>query len=332
MKPRAGYARIASYAMAAVLLARPLAAQNLAFQLGRLFSDGGWSSFTATWVRPVLGPSALALGGMMVQADGAPGRAAPRLWGATAELSLFRGGRPGAYAVAGLAGGIGTASAESWWRSWSAGVGYELLPLRFLSVAVEGRYRECGVSSRSGLEVSLRVAAGIGGRAPRATTATGAGGADGRLPLGLPAPSGRSLTRSDARRLVDGVIATADSAVGTRYRLGGRGEDGRGFDCSGLIQYAYGRHGIALPRTSGEQATQGREIGRELGGLQPGDLLTFSSSGHGVTHVGLYIGAGRFIHSASGGVQTSTLSADDPYGKWWYKRWVGTRRIVESQA
>jgi cell wall-associated NlpC family hydrolase len=49
-----------------------------------------------------------------------------------------------------------------------------------------------------------------------------------------------------------------------------------------------------------------------------------------VSHVGLYIGDGRFIHSASRGVQISVLSDDDPYGRWWFKRWVGARRIIED--
>jgi cell wall-associated NlpC family hydrolase len=43
----------------------------------------------------------------------------------------------------------------------------------------------------------------------------------------------------------------------------------------------------------------------------------------------LYVGGGRFIHSATRGVQVSTLSATDPYGRWWYQRWVGVRRIIQ---
>jgi cell wall-associated NlpC family hydrolase len=61
----------------------------------------------------------------------------------------------------------------------------------------------------------------------------------------------------------------------------------------------------------------------------PGDILTFAaSSGGQVTHVGLYIGEGRFIHSASDGVRTSRLGPDDPNGRWWWDRWVGARRVV----
>ena len=103
-----------------------------------------------------------------------------------------------------------------------------------------------------------------------------------------------------------------------------------GFDCSGLIQYAYGRYGITVPRTSSEQAQAGEKVDRTLDALEPGDILTFSNSRGPVTHVGLYVGDGRFIHSASRGVQLSLLNPDDPYGKWWYHRWVGVRRIVSG--
>ena len=72
-----------------------------------------------------------------------------------------------------------------------------------------------------------------------------------------------------------------------------------------------------------DQAREGRAIARSRSSLRPGDLLTFSNSGGPVTHVGLYIGDGRFIHSASHGVQVSLLSGEDPYGRWWYTRWVG---------
>jgi cell wall-associated NlpC family hydrolase len=321
--------RLRSALLAGVLVAAlPAAApsQGPAFHLGRVFNDGGWTAFGVSWAQRPLGPLSFALGGTMLRGDGA---STARLWGADAEVSLFRGGRPGAYAVGGVAGGFGTGGAESWWRSWSAGVGYELIPLPFLSLGIEGRYVGFGASARSGLELSFRVGANLGASAVRSPAVGADLASSGSAPASVAATS---LTRSDAQRLLDAVIATADSAIGARYRYGGTGEDGRGFDCSGLIQYAYARHGITLPRTSTEQATQGREIERTLTALQPGDLLTFSSSGRGVTHVGLYVGNGRFIHSASTGVQTSTLSADDPYGKWWFTRWVGVRRIVEGAA
>jgi cell wall-associated NlpC family hydrolase len=129
--------------------------------------------------------------------------------------------------------------------------------------------------------------------------------------------------------LADSIVATAAEAMGRPYSYGGTGKDGEGFDCSGLIQYSYARHGITLPRRSTDQAREGRKIDRRLKLLAPADILTFSNRGGQVTHVGLYIGDGRFIHSATRGVQVSVLSAEDPYGRWWYKRWVGVRRVVK---
>ena len=124
-------------------------------------------------------------------------------------------------------------------------------------------------------------------------------------------------------------METAALKMGTAYRLGGT--TGDGFDCSGLIQYAYAQHGIVLPRTSSEQAKAGEEVERKIEALRRGDILTFSNSGVPVTHVGLYVGDGRFVHSATGGVQLSLLSPNDPYGKWWWARWVGARRVADSE-
>ncbi|HEU4697966.1 MAG TPA: C40 family peptidase [Gemmatimonadales bacterium] len=125
------------------------------------------------------------------------------------------------------------------------------------------------------------------------------------------------------------VVQTVREAMGTRYQLGGRGEDGDGFDCSGLIQHAYARIGVALPRRSVDQAREGRAVARDPDRLAPGDILTFAERGRRVTHVGMYVGDGRFIHSASRGVRVSLLSRNDPDGRWWLRRWVGVRRIVE---
>jgi cell wall-associated NlpC family hydrolase len=130
--------------------------------------------------------------------------------------------------------------------------------------------------------------------------------------------------------LRESVVSTATDAMGRPYSWGGTGKDGGGFDCSGLIQHAYGKHGIELPRTSAEQAKEGSAVSKSLGTLAPGDLLTFSNRGGQVSHVGLYVGEGRFIHSASRGVQISILSDEDPYGRWWFRRWVGVRRIIDQ--
>jgi cell wall-associated NlpC family hydrolase len=188
------------------------------------------------------------------------------------------------------------------------------------------------LDARDGLELSAGLSVRLGGGARRKP----APAAQPLLPreAGAPSPdaerspTGDALPATSAVALREAVIRTAGDAMGRPYEWGGTGEDGAGFDCSGLIQHAYAAHGIALPRTSAAQAREGEAVSRKLGNLAPGDLLTFSNRGGPVTHVGLYLGEGRFIHSASRGVQVSVLSDDDPYGRWWYRRWVGARRII----
>ena len=149
-----------------------------------------------------------------------------------------------------------------------------------------------------------------------------AGAAD-RVELRLP-PAAR------ARPVGLAAAQTALRVLGAPYRwgaTGGRSGDA-GFDCSGLIWMAFARHGVELPRVSREQARTGVPVARNVRALEPGDLLAFSAVPRGVVeHVGLYVGAGRFVHSAGGGVVVSALSPDDARGRWWWRRWVGARRV-----
>ena len=340
--------RLAGVVFTTVLAIAPVAAaaQGVAFQVGRMFDDGGWTSFGARWVRPVIGPIAAEVGGIYLRAPASRGAG---LFGGTLDASLFRGGAPGVYAVAGVAGGFGTGGSDGLWNGWSAGLGYEISPISFLSLAVEGRWRELAPTRRGGPEISFRLGANLG-RHPKAplpgavlpplasaaAPPTTSPSPDPRpsspsapVALAIPTVRGRPLRRADADSLVREVVRTSQDAMGTRYQFGGRGAAGEGFDCSGLIQFAYATHGVSLPRVSHDQARQGREVGRRADRLLPGDILTFSSDGGPITHVGLYIGEGQFIHSASKGVQVSRLALSDPQGKWWFMRWIGARRIVE---
>lgn len=132
----------------------------------------------------------------------------------------------------------------------------------------------------------------------------------------------REFSDDEPARITSEVVRTALEAVGTPYVWGGTGANG--FDCSGLIQYAYGQHGIRLPRISTAQLREGREIEPRLSALLAGDILGFSGkAGEKSTHVGLYVGNGEFIHSSSSGVRTSNLG--NPY---WQENFVQARRVV----
>ena len=337
----AGIARCAVAIFAAAVGGLPpcppahLAAQGIQAEVGRLFEAEGWTTYRLGVERGVAGPVTLAIYGTHLR-DESP--AARRHWGAGTDLVLFRGSRSGPYAIGGMAAGFSSDSADDWWHSWSAGGGYQVVLGGAVALAAEARWRNVAPGSRDGVELSVRLGALFGGSSRRSR-----GSPSARPPLAdvSPAPDGNPevadpssappaavVDQPSPRRppLADSVVATALEALGTSYRLGGTTSDG--FDCSGLIQHAYARHGIKLPRVSRDQAREGEAVKRDLEALRPGDILTFARSRGRVTHVGLYLGEGRFVHSARRGVQVSVLSERDPYGKWWWKRWVGARRII----
>ena len=330
--------RTAALSLLLACVAANVRAQGVEGKIGRFYDEGGWTVYRVGMSRPLLGPLGTTLhGDYMHRAGEAEGAFA----GLGFDVTAFQGAGNGPYLVAGLGGGMGSPHSRSFsslWTSWSAGAGYELAPASFLRFGLEGRWREISLDRRTGFELAAGFALNLGGgprsAAPRPELTPDnppvAGGSAEDEPRvvtsALPATPG---TESRGARLADSVIATATEVMGRPYRYGGTGGDGGGFDCSGLIQYAYARHGIALPRRSTDQAREGSPVKTSLSALAPGDLLTFSNRGGPVTHIGLYIGKGRFIHSASRGVQVSTLSADDPYGRWWYVRWVGARRVVQ---
>ena len=116
------------------------------------------------------------------------------------------------------------------------------------------------------------------------------------------------------------AIVYAKQMLGKPYMYAG--ETPAGFDCSGLVKYSYGRAGIALPRDT--KAQRRTSVLVSMRSLREGDLLFFDQEGTKTSHVGMYLGNGRFIHAPSSGgkVRTDSLSAE-----FWKKHLVEARRI-----
>jgi cell wall-associated NlpC family hydrolase len=93
--------------------------------------------------------------------------------------------------------------------------------------------------------------------------------------------------------LGDGIARSAAALIGVPYEFGGA--DLGGFDCSGLAVYVHAQAGISIPRTAAEQ--QRAALAVPLSALRPGDLVFFRMGTHGVDHVGIYLGDGRFVHA-----------------------------------
>ena len=106
-----------------------------------------------------------------------------------------------------------------------------------------------------------------------------------------------------------------------RYRRGGR-EPSTGFDCSGFVRYVF-RHSLGqdLPTDSASQFHAGAKVAR--GEMKTGDLVFFRTRGQRVSHVGIYLDNGRFIHAPSAGKRVSISNLDETY---WAKRFVGAKR------
>jgi cell wall-associated NlpC family hydrolase len=110
------------------------------------------------------------------------------------------------------------------------------------------------------------------------------------------------------------VVELAREQIGTPYKWGGTQPGG--FDCSGLLQYVYGKAGINLPRISFQQANYGKRIG--LKGLRPGDLVAWdnSSRNNGADHIAMYIGNGRILEAAKPGTSVRIRKLSHNEGAW----------------
>jgi len=318
--------------LAGALLPLPAHAQRaLDLRAGRWATEGPDPALYQAALRGTLiGPLDLSLHGFGAVAPDPSGRS---LYGVGPEITApLSGGHLSPYLVAGtgLALESGASTDADVTAVWSAGAGVELRPLPWFGIRAEGRrfvedrdvagFWDLDRDDRRGWQLSAGV-----------TVRWGGGPAARADPDRGPArpPGGVGLDRAEPASVRASVVETALQVMGEPYRWGGNSSE-RGFDCSGLVWYAYRSHGIDIPRVSRNQARAGRRVPPETARLRRGDILLFGDGSGRVTHVGLYVGNARFIHStSSGGVTVSSLDPGaDAYEGWWVRRWVGARRVL----
>ncbi|MFS2167175.1 C40 family peptidase [Variovorax sp. Varisp62] len=118
------------------------------------------------------------------------------------------------------------------------------------------------------------------------------------------------------------LVVTAIGFLGVPYRRGGNTAES-GFDCSGFVRAMYNQTvGHMLPRRAEEQAAATEKIDRSQ--LKPGDLVFFNTMRRAFSHVGIYVGEGKFIHSPRSGAQ---VRVEDMNGSYWQHRFDGARRV-----
>ena len=162
-----------------------------------------------------------------------------------------------------------------------------------------------------------------------ATTACATSGAvprpfpttQGSTPIERPEGSQGSLGSFEPEALVGMAL----SFRGVPYRNGGANPSG--FDCSGFTQYVYSHHGIGLPREVREQFQQGRSVTEAE--VAAGDLLFFTTTGPGPTHVAIAVGGGQFVHAPS---STGVVRVERLGTAYWSVRYLGARRLTPANS
>ncbi len=144
---------------------------------------------------------------------------------------------------------------------------------------------------------------------------------------------GRAVKNSTIQRFAKGIVnrtstiakgltRSAMRFIGTPYVFGGTSPSG--FDCSGYIQHVFAMMGIRVPRTADAQFYAGHRI---KGSMTAGDLVFFQTYEPGPSHVGIYLGSGKFVHASSHGVMVSHMR--DSY---WASRYLGAKRVVQAKS
>jgi cell wall-associated NlpC family hydrolase len=193
-----------------------------------------------------------------------------------------------------------------------------LPPMPRSNRAPEPPASQCGPAGRAILATLLACAALLWGSAASA--------GPGKRPAEPAEPVARAAAVPDVASLGSEAALRALALVGVPYRWGGS-RPATGLDCSGLVHHVFGQIGIATPRDTRGLARSGNSVSRRH--LQAGDLVFFNTLRRAYSHVGIYLGDGRFVHAPSAGSEVRIESMASPY---WRARYDGARRLGPTDA
>ena len=304
---------------------------------------GGLSLSMGTPYVGIRGSGGLGMSSLSANQFGAP-NSSKLVWATNADLifgpvnaRLSEGIMPYAFGGLGLESSAQPTVFTDAIRTWSYGGGAQLALGSLLSINREVRSRHLAAPATPadsqfvrGLE--YRVGLGFhfgGGRSRSSAFPRRTSSAD--LPPRAPAPTRRSRTSwpvstTSASGAARRVVPTAEQYIGVPYQYGGTSPR-TGFDCSGFVQYVYGIQGIDLPRTSRQMAGAGIAVEPSTRSLVVGDLMLFSQGGR-ISHVAIYTGNGRFIHSSSSGRGVRYDDLGTNRGRWFAEHLVAARRVA----
>jgi len=148
------------------------------------------------------------------------------------------------------------------------------------------------------------------------------------LAAGIPGCGHGPSPRDERQATANDILFRAIGLVGTPYRYGGNTPSG-GFDCSGLVDYVFrDAAGIALPRTAAAiSKVDAPRVSRQ--DLRSGDLVFFHHRSRRVSHVGIYVGKGQFVHAPNTGGTVRLDALDAPY---WRDHYSGAKRILGGNS
>ena len=303
---------------------------------------GGLSLSVGTPYIGIRGSGALGISSPTLQTFGAQ-RSSDLAWATNADLllgpvnaGLGEGFMPYTFGGVGIESSAQPSGFTDAIRTWSYGGGLQLALGRLLSVNGEARSRHLATPATQadsqfvqGMEYRVGIGFHFGGGRQRSSSYSRRTSTNTTRRSRESAPSRVNWPVNNttaAAGAAHRVVPAAERYIGVPYRYGGTSPVS-GFDCSGFVQYVYAQQGVDLPRTSRQMAAAGVPVEPSTRALAVGDLMFFQQGGR-ISHVAIYAGNRRFIHSSSSGNGVRYDDLNTRRGQWFADHMVAARRVT----